>query len=331
MHPLAMEQDSMPPPLFAPPSLVDQENLSTFEFPSPAWTDIGMIHDNRTAAAAAAAAAATMGNKKVDEEQPKFDGFELLTPPTQPLLFPPSPSFDNLVLPTSTSPEMMFMLANFMPALEEAQVAPTAPAPAPAHAPAPPTELHKCQQLPVPSGWEFFPLATVPEASLLPSSSHLIPTTAPVTPNLSTPSNTPPPPPPSLSYPSAIPSHVKASAAPARYARRFSAPTTLHPCPHPGCERTFQRAHNLRAHLRSHLTRQPFDCTTCQRTFSRKHDLHRHMRLHTGDRPFVCGACQKGFMRSDALKRHWKQEEACGSSPLNGSLTGKRRHSSVLG
>lgn len=82
-------------------------------------------------------------------------------------------------------------------------------------------------------------------------------------------------------------------------------------CPHPGCNKKFNRFHNLKSHLIVHTDGKPFKCNQCDLSFRRNHDLRRHVRMHLGFKPFSCRKCGKGFCRSDALKRHVKVD-ACG-------------------
>jgi hypothetical protein len=107
-----------------------------------------------------------------------------------------------------------------------------------------------------------------------------------------------------------------------------SKPTpTIHPCPHPTCLKTFQKAYDLRVHSRVHVNHRPFTCHSCPATFTRSHDLQRHVRTHpglhanldsstngsmgrdTGTSVLVtpavrCTVCQKFFSRRDAFLRH---------------------------
>ncbi|KAJ3317318.1 Metallothionein expression activator [Blyttiomyces sp. JEL0837] len=82
-------------------------------------------------------------------------------------------------------------------------------------------------------------------------------------------------------------------------------PSNLLRCTHEGCTQVFNKALNLRSHLKTHAAEKVFTCPLCTASFRRSHDLKRHARsLHTGVKPFVCNKCPKSFSRMDALKRH---------------------------
>jgi hypothetical protein len=104
---------------------------------------------------------------------------------------------------------------------------------------------------------------------------------------------------------------------------------TVTKCPYEGCQRTFQRTHNFRTHMRIHIHPKPYNCSHCERSFSRRHDLERHVRVHTGDRPYSCPCCARSFARTDALRRHLKMEEVCRQSPQVQSLKNKRRYADL--
>ncbi|KAI3640805.1 hypothetical protein MIR68_001683 [Amoeboaphelidium protococcarum] len=80
----------------------------------------------------------------------------------------------------------------------------------------------------------------------------------------------------------------------------------LYACDFPGCNKQFDKYHNLKSHVKSHSVERPYACETCGLRFSRNHDLKRHERIHAGVRPYVCEYCQKSFLRLDALNRHLK-------------------------
>ncbi len=47
------------------------------------------------------------------------------------------------------------------------------------------------------------------------------------------------------------------------------------------CSKDFTRAHNLKAHQRTHTNDRPFKCSFCEKAFVRKHDRERHVdKLH---------------------------------------------------
>ncbi|KAJ3038000.1 hypothetical protein HK097_003311 [Rhizophlyctis rosea] len=80
----------------------------------------------------------------------------------------------------------------------------------------------------------------------------------------------------------------------------------LHPCPFPGCDRTFTRKYNLTTHLGTHDPHRarPFECTICGKAFVRSPDLLRHHAVHKNERHgHKCG-CGRTYARKDALCRH---------------------------
>ncbi|KAF3388313.1 Early growth response protein 1 [Penicillium rolfsii] len=52
------------------------------------------------------------------------------------------------------------------------------------------------------------------------------------------------------------------------------------------------------------LCRALFQCRVCKKGYDRADQLKRHVRSHTTDKPFICQKCGKGFLRIELLKRH---------------------------
>ncbi|XP_070501430.1 zinc finger protein ZFP2-like [Chironomus tepperi] len=109
-----------------------------------------------------------------------------------------------------------------------------------------------------------------------------------------------------------------------------------HSCTHPGCKKSFMKAHKLRLHesthnqnsskcfecdkcdkkfseieyLKKHLFRhlgiKSFECTLCPARFAVKAGLDSHMTTHTNERKFACGECPAKFTKIQTLKLHMK-------------------------
>lgn len=55
-------------------------------------------------------------------------------------------------------------------------------------------------------------------------------------------------------------------------------------------------------HPRHAVIPRPYQCEKCARAFQRNHDLRRHMVTHLINKPYPCSSCDKSFSRKDALK-----------------------------
>jgi len=78
-------------------------------------------------------------------------------------------------------------------------------------------------------------------------------------------------------------------------------------CQHPGCNRRFDRSHNLKTHLLTHTNIKPYVCNLCKRPFRRRYDLTRHVSaLHpkNAGAMFACTKCGKRYARKDGLNKH---------------------------
>ena len=79
-------------------------------------------------------------------------------------------------------------------------------------------------------------------------------------------------------------------------------------CPIDGCNKTFNRSYNYRAHMETHSANRvyPFECPVenCDKRFRRKTDLQRHhLSVHEKARDHQCEFCGRYFSRKDTLRR----------------------------
>lgn len=84
---------------------------------------------------------------------------------------------------------------------------------------------------------------------------------------------------------------------------------TTYDCPVEGCNKTFNRSYNYRAHMETHSANRvyPFDCPieNCDKRFRRKTDLQRHhLSVHEKLRDHQCEFCGRYFSRKDTLRRY---------------------------
>ena len=100
---------------------------------------------------------------------------------------------------------------------------------------------------------------------------------------------------------------------------------TVHPCPHPDCDKFFTRPSRLQTHLLSHTGEQPFKCNNegCNKTYSRSAHLKRHLakcshntnvvtsntRKMRGSEVFQCDLCPKVYSNKYSLQKHAKVHE----------------------
>ena len=91
-------------------------------------------------------------------------------------------------------------------------------------------------------------------------------------------------------------------------------PEATYECPIDGCNKTFNRSYNYRAHMETHSANRvyPFDCPiqNCDKRFRRKTDLQRHhLSVHEKQRDHQCEFCGRFFSRKDTLRRH--RDDGC--------------------
>lgn len=85
-----------------------------------------------------------------------------------------------------------------------------------------------------------------------------------------------------------------------------SKPSTekIHTCPQ--CNKTFNRASNLRAHIKTHSENKPYKCDFCGKGFHQKIDKRIHHYTHTGEKPHKCKKCGRGFKQLTHLNYHMR-------------------------
>ncbi|XP_046859465.1 zinc finger protein 180-like isoform X2 [Xenia sp. Carnegie-2017] len=72
------------------------------------------------------------------------------------------------------------------------------------------------------------------------------------------------------------------------------------------CNKSFNRASNLRMHMRTHSDYKPYKCDYCGKGFHQKIDKRIHHYTHTGEKPHRCKKCGRGFKQLTHLNYHMR-------------------------
>ena len=105
-----------------------------------------------------------------------------------------------------------------------------------------------------------------------------------------------------------------------------------HKCGH--CEATFDRAFNLKRHVRTQHKKGDQDsvCDICGKSFSREDHMKTHRKSHFGGDGNIlntqpvslkCDKCHKTFKRSDNLRRHQREQHRDGAETFQCNICGK--------
>lgn len=91
-------------------------------------------------------------------------------------------------------------------------------------------------------------------------------------------------------------------------------------CPHPHCDKKFDKRAQLLIHLRVHSDFREFVCETCGIACKTKKQLKGHVFTHTGEKPYKCG-CGKSFRARSTYNNHLRVHS--GERPFKCELCGR--------
>ncbi|KAL1491826.1 hypothetical protein ABEB36_012363 [Hypothenemus hampei] len=94
------------------------------------------------------------------------------------------------------------------------------------------------------------------------------------------------------------------------------------------CNKEFTTKWNLKLHKWTHASRtqKPFKCELCKGAFIRENDYISHMNSHKSLRPYTCNYCGAQFIRKYNCQRHVKEHE--NDKTYNCTVCGKSFHRS---